>query len=138
MKKIYVERMFRKLNFDNLYIGIITICKSNNGIFPSFITVDIPDDVDSIQYLAIVEKCGDGYYQVDNGQLCLESDNCVLYDSLPRICHPVKLSDFYRACYGTKSFPFSKKMIKPVINKVLNDAKKKALVINNENNNKSK
>ena len=119
-----------RLSFDNLYIGVVTISKNQFVNCPA-IDSSVFDEKDYIQYLAILEKCGDGFYQIDNNILCIQTDRYDEVSGFPKVTNPIKLSRFYKACYGDKRFPFifSHLMIKSTRDRVIQDAKKKVLVI---------
>lgn len=64
------NNIFRKYDFDNLYIGVVTVYQNKNRK-PSCVKVDVPPDVKKVSYVTMLNKLNNNaYLQIDNNQYC--------------------------------------------------------------------
>lgn len=123
------NNIFRKYNFDNLYIGTVTVYK-NKGLKPSCVKVIVPPDKDSISYITIFNKLSDNaYLQIDNEQCCFYHGEYVSYSNFPVVENLMSLREYYKNYYKKEDFLFEPIMSNFTRNRIINNATKKVMVI---------
>lgn len=64
------NNIFRKYEFDNLYISFVTMYRNKNKK-PSYIKIDILPELKKVSYVTILNKLKDNLYLIiDNDQCC--------------------------------------------------------------------
>lgn len=124
------NNIFRKYDFDNLYIGVVTVYRNKNKK-PSCVKVDVPPDLEKVSYVTILNKLNDNaFLQIDNDQCCFYfGQNYKEYSNFPVVSNLITLRDYYRYYEGKDSF-----IIKPNIDRfnrkrILKNVNEKAMVI---------
>lgn len=124
------NNIFRKYDFDNLYIGVVTVYRNKNKK-PSCVKVDVPPDLEKVSYVTILNKLNDNaFLQIDNDQCCFYfAQNYKEYSNFPVVSNLITLRDYYRYYEGKDSF-----IIKPNIGRfnrkrILKKVNEKAMVI---------
>ena len=124
------NNIFRKYDFDNLYIGVVTVYRNKNKK-PSCVKVDVPPDLEKVSYVTILNKLNDNaFLQIDIDQCCFYfGQNYKEYSNFPVVSNLITLRDYYRYYEGKDSF-----IIKPNIGKfnrkrILKKVNEKAMVI---------
>ena len=124
------NNIFRKYDFDNLYIGFVTVYRNKNKK-PSCVKVDVPPNLEKVSYVTILNKLNnDAYLQIDNGQCCFYfGQNYREYSNFPVVSSLISLKDYYKYYENKEKF-----FIKPVITRfnkkrILKNVNEKAMVI---------
>ena len=124
------NNIFRKYDFDNLYIGVVTIYRNKNKK-PSCVKVDVPPDLEKVSYVTILSKLNNGaYLQIDNDQCCFYFGQKYMdYSNFPVVSNLISLRDYYKYYQNKKNF-----VVKPNIGRfrqkrIIEDVKEKAMVI---------
>lgn len=124
------NNIFRKYDFDNLYIGVVTVYRNKNKK-PSCVKVDVPPDVEKVSYITILNRLNDNaYLQIDNDQCCFYfGQNYKEYSNFPVVGNLISLKDYYIHYQGKSNF-----IIKPTINRfnkkrIIKDVNEKVMVI---------
>ena len=55
------NNIFRKYDFDNLYISVVTVYQNKNKK-PSFVKLNVPPDFDKCFYVTILNEIYDEYF----------------------------------------------------------------------------
>lgn len=124
------NNIFRKYDFDNLYIGVVTVYRNKNKK-PSCVKVDVPPELEKVSYVTILNKInGDAFLQIDNDQCCFYfGQNYNEYSNFPIVSNLMSLRDYYKYYENKKSF-----IIEPYMNRfnrkrILKNVNEKAMVI---------
>ena len=124
------NNIFRKYDFDNLYIGVVTVYRNKNKK-PSCVKVDVPPDLEKVSYVTILNKLNDNaFLQIDNDQCCFYfGQNYKEYSNFPIVSNLITLREYYEYYRNKSNF-----IIKPSINrfkqkKIIKEVKEKAMVI---------
>lgn len=124
------NNIFRKYDFDNLYIGVVTVYRNKNKK-PSCVKVDVPPDLEKVSYVTILSKLNNGaYLQIDNNQCCFYFGQKYMdYSNFPVVSNLISLRDYYKYYQNKKNF-----VVKPNIGRfrqkrIIEDVKEKAMVI---------
>lgn len=124
------NNIFRKYDFDNLYIGVVTVYRNKNKK-PSCVKVDVPPDLEKVSYVTILSKLNNGaYLQIDNDQCCFYfGQKYIDYSNFPVVSNLITLRDYYKYYQNKKNF-----VVKPNIGRfrqkrIIEDVKEKAMVI---------
>lgn len=124
------NNIFRKYDFDNLYIGVVTVYRNKNKK-PSCVKVDVPPDLEKVSYVTILSKLNNGaYLQIDNDQCCFYFGHKYMdYSNFPVVSNLISLRDYYKYYQNKKNF-----VVKPNIGRfrqkrIIEDVKEKAMVI---------
>mgnify|MGYP003289374389 CR=1 FL=1 len=124
------NNIFRKYDFDNLYIGVVTVYRNKNKK-PSCVKVDVPPDLEKVSYVTILSKLNNGaYLQIDNDQCCFYFGQKYMdYSNFPVVSNLISLRDYYKYYQNKKNF-----VVKPNIGRfrqkrIIEDVKEKAMVI---------
>ena len=124
------NNIFRKYDFDNLYIGVVTVYRNKNKK-PSCVKVDVPPDLEKVSYVTILNKLNDNaFLQIDNDQCCFYfGQNYKEYSNFPVVSNLITLRYYYRYFEVKDSF-----IIKPNIGRfnrkrILKKVNEKAMVI---------
>ena len=90
------NNIFRKYDFDNLYIGVVTVYRNKNKK-PSCVKVDVPPDEEKVSYVTILFKLNDGaYLEIDNDQCCFYfGQKYKSYSNFPIVSNLISLRDYY-------------------------------------------
>ena len=116
------NNIFRKYDFDNLYIGVVTVYRNKNKK-PSCVKVDVPPELEKVSYVTILSKLNKGaYLQIDNDQCCFYFGQKYMdYSNFPVVSNLISLRDYYKYYQNKKNFvvkPFTPEKLEEVINKV--------------------
>lgn len=124
------NNIFRKYDFDNLYIGVVTVYRNKNKK-PSCVKVDVPPDLEKVSYVTILSKLNNGaYLQIDNDQCCFYFGQKYMdYSNFPVVSNLITLREYYEYYQNKKNF-----VVKPNIGRfrqkrIIEDVKEKAMVI---------
>lgn len=124
------NNIFRKYDFDNLYIGVVTVYRNKNKK-PSCVKVDVPPDLEKVSYVTILSKLNNGaYLQIDNDQCCFYfGQKYIDYSNFPVVSNLITLREYYEYYQNKKNF-----VVKPNIGRfrqkrIIEDVKEKAMVI---------
>ena len=124
------NNIFRKYDFDNLYIGVVTVYQNKNKK-PSCVKVDVPPGVEKVSYVTILFKLNDNaFLQIDNDQCCFYfGRNYKEYSNFPVVTNLITLRDYYKFYENKDNF-----FIKPLLNRfskkrILKNVNEKVLVI---------
>lgn len=124
------NNIFRKYDFDNLYIGVVTVYRNKNKK-PSCVKVDVPPELEKVSYVTILNKLNDNaYLQIDNDQCCFYfGQNYKEYSNFPVVSNLLSLTDYYKHYENRSEF-----IIKPRINRftskrILKKVNEKEMVI---------
>ena len=124
------NNIFRKYDFDNLYIGVVTVYRNKNKK-PSCVKVDVPPDLEKVSYVTILNKLNDNaFLQIDNDQCCFYFGQKYMdYSNFPVVSNLISLRDYYKYYQNKKNF-----VVKPNIGRfrqkrIIEDVKEKAMVI---------
>lgn len=124
------NNIFRKYDFDNLYIGVVTIYRNKNKK-PSCVKVDVPPSVEKVSYVTILSKLSnDAYLQIDNEQCCFYFGNKYKdYSNFPVVTNLISLRNYYEHYHGKKEFLVYPWMNKRTREKIIDEVSKKAMVV---------
>lgn len=115
------NNIFSKYNYDNLYLGVVTIYRSKY-IKPNCLKVEVPEAKEKISYLTILNKVDNKtYLQIDNEQFCFVNDS-KNYSNYPIVGTVIPLKKYCEKSYGLKSKFFSIFFNKKLGEKIINDA----------------
>lgn len=124
------NNIFRKYDFDNLYIGVVTVYRNKNKK-PSCVKVDVPPALEKVSYVTILNKLNDNaFLQIDNDQCCFYlGQNYKEYSNFPVVSNLITLRNYYRYYENKESF-----IIEPYITRfnrkrILKKVNEKAMVI---------
>lgn len=123
------QNIFRKYDFQNLYVGVVTVYKSK-GRKPSCVKVEVPPGKEQITYVTILNRIDrDTYLQIDNQQYCFYSQDTASFSNYPVIHTLMPLSLYYEKYYGKDSFFVQPLMTKRQQNKIIKHVSEKVMVI---------
>lgn len=124
------NNIFRKYDFDNLYIGIVTVYRSKSKK-PSCVKVDVPPELEKVSYITILNRLDDRtFLQIDNCQYCFYYGEFVKeFSNYPVVTNIMTLGCYYEKYQNKKDF-----FIKPFMNKsnrekIIKDVTERAMVI---------
>lgn len=124
------NNIFGKYEFDDLYIGVVTVYRNKNRK-PDCVKVEVPPELDKVSYVTIVaRRSGINYYQIDNEQPCFYYDNQYMeYSNFPVLSNVMTLREFYEKYYNKTDFVFKPRINGFAMKKIIKDASEKAMVI---------
>ena len=124
------NNIFRKYDFDNLYIGVVTVYRNKNKK-PSCVKVDVPPDLEKVSYVTILNKLNDNaYLQIDNDQCCFYfGKNYKEYSNFPVVSNLITLRQYYEIYQNKKKFIIEPRMNRFNRKRILKNVNEKAMVI---------
>lgn len=124
------NNIFRKYEFDDLYIGVVTVYRNKNKK-PSFVKVEVPPGIEKVSYVTIIaRRSGNNYYQIDNEQPCFYYDNQYKeYSNFPVLTNVMSLREFYEKYYNKTEFVFEPRINVFMRKRIIEDATERKMVI---------
>lgn len=124
------NNIFRKYDFDNLYIGVVTVYRNKNKK-PSCVKVDVPPNLEKVSYVTILNKLNDGtFLQIDNKQCCFYYEGIYKeYSNFPVVSNLITLRQYYEIYRKKENFIIEPRMNRFNRSKILKEVNEKAMVI---------